>query len=62
MVRYGIPEDPSLRTSSRLRMWWLHSVRGYRVLKKKYQPHAGWFGSGYETVYWLLPRHSGKAH
>ena len=62
MVRYGIPEDPSLRTSSRLLMWWLHSVHGYKVLKKKCQPHAGLFGSGYETVYWLLPGQSEKAH
>jgi len=57
MARYGIPDDPALRTASRLRACWLHYVRGYRVLEIRRRPHQGWFGRiGTEEVYTLLPR------
>lgn len=56
MASYGIPENPALMTTSRLRMWWLHSVRGYKVLNKRRQPHTGVFGPSYEDIYLLVPR------
>lgn len=56
MAQYGIPDNPALKTNSRLRVWWLHSIWGYRVLNKRRQLYTGWFGSAYEDVYVLLPR------
>ena len=61
MECYGIPEDPSLRTSSRLRKWWLHSVCGYKVLEVRRYPRSGWFGRlTYEENYRLLPKDETK--
>ena len=53
---YGIPEDPSLTTHSRVRAWWLHSVWGYRVLDVRREPRAGWFGRlSFDETIRLLP-------
>ena len=59
--RYGLPENPALITTSRLRKWWLHSIWGYRVVKTHHQPHNGIFGVTMEDVYLLIPR-SVKTH
>jgi hypothetical protein len=57
MSMYGIPDNPSLSTTSRIRVWWLHSIWGYKVLNHRRQPHTGWFGSmDFEDVYVLLPK------
>ncbi len=57
MNRYGLPENPSLATTSRLRMWWLHTIWGYKVISKHSRPHTGAFGLTFEDEYLLLPRH-----
>lgn len=56
VAHYGIPENPALRTNSRIRMWWLQNIRGYQVLTTHRQRRAGWFGATYDNVYLLLPR------
>lgn len=57
MVSYGIPENPSLRTNSWVRMWWLHQFRGYKVLQVHRTPRMGWFGQlTYDESYLMLPR------
>lgn len=62
MAAYGIPENPALTTHSRLRAWWLHSVRGYKVLDIRRRPRHGWFGRlAYDETIRLLPK-LGKEH
>ncbi len=56
MNAYGIPENPALATTSRIRKWWLHSVRGYTVVTTRRQPHTGMFGPTFEDVYLLIPK------
>ncbi len=57
MGRYGIPDDPAFRTNSRLRVMWLQSVWGYRLLEVRRHPRAGWFGRlTYDESFVLLPR------
>lgn len=57
MTRYGIPKSPALRTTSRLRVWWLHNIWGYTVLEVRRRPRSGWFSRlVYDSTYLLLPR------
>ncbi len=58
MEKYGIPQNPALRTTSRLRKWWLHSVWGYKILGKRAQARTGVFGPTFDDVYVLLPKHT----
>lgn len=44
MAAYGIPDNPGLETDSRLRRWWLHAVRGYKVLRVRHRPGSDWRG------------------
>jgi len=56
-MSYGFPDNPSLRTNSRVRMWWLHQVWGYKVLHTHRTPRMGWFGQlTYDESYLMLPR------
>ena len=45
MGNYGIPENPSFETSSRMRRWWLESFFGYETLEVRTRPIKGWFGN-----------------
>ena len=57
MAAYGIPADPTLRTTSKLRVWLLHAFCGYKVLKTLEQPRSDLFGRlTYDKVYLLCPR------
>ena len=59
MASYGFPDDPSYRTRSWVKAWWLHSVRGYHVLQVRRQPRKGWFGRvRFAEQYTLLPKSS----
>ncbi len=40
-----LPRPGTIRTSSRLRMWWLTRMRGYRLERSCQVPHLGWFGN-----------------
>jgi hypothetical protein len=54
---YGIPEDPSLRTHSSLRAWWLQRIWGYRLIEVRKKPRVGRFRRiRYESSYVLLPK------
>ncbi|MBI2422832.1 MAG: hypothetical protein HYV27_08380 [Candidatus Hydrogenedentes bacterium] len=56
MAAYGIPDNPALVTTSRLRAWWLHSIWGYRVLDIRRKPTTGWFGRlAYNETIRMLP-------
>ncbi|MCF6284358.1 MAG: hypothetical protein L3K26_04125 [Candidatus Hydrogenedentes bacterium] len=56
MAYYGIPEDPSLTTHSRVRAWWLHSLWGYHVLDVRRHPKMGWFGQlSYDETIRMVP-------
>ena len=56
-MRYGIPRNPALRTRSRLRVWWLHTICGYTVLEVRRRPRQGWFSRlCYDKSYLLLPK------
>ncbi len=57
MGSYGIPENPALETSSRVRRWLLVSFFGYEVLEVRRRPRAGWFGAlAYDESYLMLQR------
>ncbi len=57
MGTYGIPENPAVETSSRVRRWWLESFFGYQVLEVRRRPRAGWFGNlAYDKSYLMLQR------
>ena len=55
-MSYGIPENPALKTRSRLRRWWLNSLFGYHVVDVRRQPRAGLFGQlTYDETYLMAP-------
>ena len=59
MTRYGIPKSPALRTTSRLRVWWLSLIWGYIILDVRRRPKRGWFSRlSYDTTYLLLPKNN----
>ncbi len=58
MASYGFPENPSLTTSSRMRVLWLQYVCRYKVLQVRQHPKEGWFGHvKYDSTYLMMPRH-----
>lgn len=57
MAVYGIPDNPSLTTSSKVRAWWLRNVFGYKVLRVQHHPRWGWFGHvKMDETYLMLPK------
>lgn len=57
MTRYGIPKSPALRTTSRIRVWWLLMVWGYKLLEVRRRPRSGWFSRlSYDKTYTLMPK------
>jgi hypothetical protein len=61
VTRYGIPRSPALRTTSKLRMWWLNLIWGYTILEVRRRPRKGWFSRlAYDTTYLLLPKKSNE--
>ena len=57
MTNYGIPSNPAFKTTSWLRMWWLHAIRGYTVLEVRRRPRKGWFSRvTYDATYLMLPK------
>jgi hypothetical protein len=43
-----------IETTSRLRVWWLHSIRGCEIVEEKLRPRQGSFGRvSYERA-WVL--------
>lgn len=63
MGRYGIPDDPSLRTTSWMRAMYLEMVWGYQLLEVRRNPRAGWFGRlSFDESYVLMPRASRQRH
>ena len=48
--------DGTVETSSRMRMWWLNTFHGYRVLEEKLTPRKGSFGRiSYQRIWILRP-------
>lgn len=56
MDHYGIPENPALKTSSRVARWVLESFFGYSVIEVRRRPKAGWWGLAYDESYLMLRR------
>ena len=52
--------DGRVTTTSRLRVWWLQSVRGYRLENKRRVPHQNAFGEIYYKNTWVLVKDGDK--
>lgn len=57
--RPGLERAGALSTSSRLKAWWLTSVRRWRIMQQTREPFRGLFGTMHYRRTWVLlpPQH-----